>query len=80
MEKCFFLGFVELREVVHGHRAVVNIKHGCSFPLMQILKLKKMGKLEQSLGVMSYAKLTKVQLLLLKRVPFSQYGPIQGGN
>lgn len=43
---------VELGEVVHGNRAGMNVKHGCSLFHMQILKQTlQMGKLEQNLAV-----------------------------
>lgn len=29
MENYFYLGVVELREEVHGHKAVIHMKHGC---------------------------------------------------
>lgn len=30
MEKHFYLGIVELGKFVHGHRAVMNMKHVCA--------------------------------------------------
>lgn len=30
MENHFNLGFVGLGEFVHGHRAIVNMKHSCA--------------------------------------------------
>lgn len=77
MGNCFHLDFVKLGEVVRGHRAARNIKHGyMPFTCKSWKQPLKSGRFEQ----MSQTQMFQTNFssnVIAKKAPFCQNGPSQ---